>query len=102
MQRSRINFTFAKVMNNLNSTENCIFKSLVGPSDSGKRYLIHEWLKNGTFQPKFDKSYFFYQHPQQLLDVVQKEIDNLEFVQGVRFEFINPSRKQRYQVSALF
>ena len=43
----------------------------------------------GTFQPKFDKFYFFYQHPQPLYDVMQKEIDNLEFVQGVHFEFIN-------------
>ena len=67
--------------------------SLVGPSDSGKTYLIHEWLKVGTFQPKFDKNYFFYQHPQPLYDVVQKEIDNLEFVEGVHFEFINSSKK---------
>ena len=76
-------------MNKLISTKNRIFISLVGPSDSGKTYLIHEWLKVGTFQPKFDKIYFFYQHPQPLYDVMQKEIDNLKFVQGVYFEFIN-------------
>ena len=75
-------------MNKLISTKNRIFISLVGPSDSGKTYLIHECLKVGTFQPKFDKN-FFYQHPQPLYDVMQKEIDNLEFVQGVQFEFIN-------------
>ena len=56
-------------MNNLISTKNRIFMSLVGPSDSGKTYLIHEWLKVGTFQPKFDK-FFFYQHPQPLYDVI--------------------------------
>ena len=49
--------------------------------------MIHEWLKVGTFQPKFDK-FFFHQHPQPLYDVMQKELDNLEFVQGVHFEFI--------------
>ena len=76
-------------MNNLISTKHRIFLSLVGPSDSGKTYLIHERLKVGTFQPKFDKIYFFYQHSQPLYDVMQKEIDNLEFVQGVHFEFIN-------------
>ena len=76
-------------MNKLISTKNRIFISLVGPSDSGKTYLIHEWLKVGTFQLKFDKIYFFYQHPQPLYDVMRKEIDNLEFVQGVHFEFIN-------------
>ena len=76
-------------MNKLISTKNRIFIYLVGPSDSGKTYLIHEWLKVGTFQPKLDKIYFFYQHPQPLYDVIQKEIDNLEFLQGVHFEFIN-------------
>ena len=76
-------------MNRLISTKNGIFISLVGPNDSGKTYLIDEWLKVGTFQPKFDKIYFFYQHTQPLYDAMQKENDNLEFVQGVHFEFIN-------------
>ena len=62
---------------------------MVRPSNSGKTYLIHEWLTLGTFQPKFDKIYFFFQHPEPLSDVMRKEIDNLEFVQGVHFEFIN-------------
>ena len=76
-------------MNKLISTKNRIFKSLVGPSDSGRTHLIHEWLKFETFQPKSDKIFFFYQHPQPLYDVMQKEIDNLEFVQDKHFEFIN-------------
>ena len=76
-------------MNKLIFTKNRIFISLFGPSESGKTYLLHEWLKVGTFQPKFDKIYFFYQHPQPLHDVMQKETDNIEFVQGVHFEFIN-------------
>ena len=37
----------------------------------------------------FDKIYFFYQHSQPLYEVMQKEIENLEFVQGVNFEFID-------------
>ena len=53
-------------MNKLISTKNRIFISLVGPNDSGKKYLNHEWLKVGKIQPKFDKNYFFYQHPQPL------------------------------------
>ena len=89
MRCSRINFTFTKVMNKLISTKNRIFISLVGPSDSGETYLIHECLKVGTFQPKFDRICFFYQHTQPIFDVMDKEIDNLEFVQGVHFEFIN-------------
>ena len=76
-------------MDKLFSTKNSIFISLVGPSDSGKMYLIDEWLKIVTFQPKFDRICFFYQHPQPLYGVMQKEIDNLQFAQGVHFEFIN-------------
>ena len=76
-------------MNKLISTKNRVFISLVGPSETGKSQLIYNWLKTGTFQPKFDKIYFFYQHSQPLYDVMQKEIENLEFVQGVNFEFID-------------
>ena len=76
-------------MNKLISTKNRVFISLVGPSETGKSQLIYNWLKIGIFQPKFDKIYFFYQHSQPLYDVMQKEIENLEFVQGVNFEFID-------------
>ena len=76
-------------MNKVISIKNRILLSLIGPNDSGKTYLIYEWLKIGTFQLKFDNIYFFYQHPQPLYDVMQKENDNLEFVQGVHFELIN-------------
>ena len=61
-----------------------VFISLVGPSETGKSQLIYNWLKPGTFQPKLDKVYFFYQHSQLLYDVMQKEIENREFVQGVK------------------
>ena len=76
-----------KTMNKLIFTKNRVFFSLVGPSETGKSQLIYNWLKVGTFQPKFDKMYFFYQHSQPLYDVMQKEIENPEFVQGVNFEF---------------
>ena len=76
-------------MNNLNSTKNRVLISLVGPSETGKLTPIYNWLKIGTFQPKFDKIYVFYQHSQPLYDVMQKENENLEFVQGVNFEFID-------------
>ena len=73
----------------VNFYKNCVFISLVGPSETGKSQLIYNWLKIGSFQLKFDKSYFFYQHYQPLYDVMQKEIENLEFLQGVNFEFID-------------
>ena len=68
---------------------NRIFISLVEPIDSVETYLINEWLKFGTFQPKLNKIYFFYQHPQPLYDAMQEEIDNLEFIQRVNYEYFN-------------
>ena len=102
VQCSRIHFTLIKIMNKLISTKNRILISLVGPSDSGKTYLIHEWLKVGTFQPKFDKNYFFYEHLQPLYDVMQKESDNLEFGQCVHFEFINSLKKNGTKYLLIF
>ena len=88
-------------MNNVISTKNRVFISLVGPSETGKSQPIYNWLKVGTFQPKFDKIYFFYQHSQPLYDVMQKEIENLEFVQGVKFEIID-SLKNNGTIYLLF
>ena len=39
-----------------------------------------------SFNSKLDKIYFLYQRSQTLSVVMQKEIGNLEFVQGVHFE----------------
>ena len=46
-------------MNKLKSTKNQVFISLVGPSETEKSQLPYNWLKIETFQPKFDKIYFF-------------------------------------------
>ena len=89
VQCGRIYFTLTKILNKLISTKNRVFISLVGPSETGKSQLIYNWLKIGTFQPKFDKIYFFYQHSKPLYDVMQKGMENLVFVQGVNFEFID-------------
>ena len=62
---------------------------MVGSSGTGKLELVYNWLKSGTFQPKFDKIYYFDQHSQPLYIVMQKEIENLQFVPGVNFEFID-------------
>ena len=89
MQCGRIHFALAKILNKLISTKNRVFISLLGPSETGKSELIFMWLRIGTFQPKFDKIYFFYQHFQPLYDVMLKEMESLEFVRGVNFEFID-------------
>ena len=89
-------------MDKIISTKNRVFISLVGPSETGKSQLIYNWLKIGTFQPNFDKIYFFYQHSQPLYDVMQKEIENVEFVQGVNFEFINSLKNNGLKYLLLF
>ena len=76
-------------MNKIISTKSRVCISLVGLSENGKSQLIYNWLKIGTFQPKFDNLYFFHQHFQPLYGVMQKGIDNIECVQGVNFEFID-------------
>ena len=73
-------------MNKIISTKERIFISLVGSSGSAKSHLIHEWLKIRTFQPEFDKIYYFYQHYQPLYGLISKDVKNIQFVE-VDFEF---------------
>ena len=46
-------------------------------------------LKVGTFQPKFDKIFYFYHFNQSIFQLMQKEIKNLEFISSLDFEFID-------------
>ena len=83
-------------MNKIISTKERVFISIVGPSGSGKSHLIFEWLKIGTFQLKFDKIFYFYQHYQPLYGQMQRK--NLKFIQGVDFELIEnvPNNGTKY------
>jgi hypothetical protein len=63
--------------------------SLVGPSGSGKSQLIFEMLLNGTFQPQFDKIFYFYQEYQLLYSDMMSKIKGIEFIKGIDFELIN-------------
>jgi hypothetical protein len=55
-------------MNKIIPTSDRIFMCLVGPSGCGKSELLFKMLLNGTFQPAFDKIFYFYQHHQPLYD----------------------------------
>ena len=76
-------------MNKLISTEDRVFMSLVGPSASGKSHLIFQMLKAGTFVPKFDKIFYFYQFFQNLYIRMQRDIENIEFIGSLDFDFID-------------
>lgn len=76
-------------MNKVIPSKERVFMSLVGPSGCGKSRLIFQMLQNGTFQPKFDKIFYFYQHHQLLYDEMRLKIDNIEFVKGIDFQLID-------------
>ena len=75
-------------MNKIIPTNDRIFMSLVGPSGSGKTKLIFQMLTSGTFQPKFDKIYYFYQHYQDIYDAMLSHLHNIEFIQCIDFQMI--------------
>ena len=83
-------------MNKIISTKKRIFISLVGPSGSEKSHLFFDWLIIGTFQPAFDKIFYFYQHYQPLYSQMQRK--NLKFIQGVVFDLIEnlPNKGFKY------
>ena len=53
-------------------------------------------MKIGTFQPVFDKTFYFYQHCQPLYSQMQRK--NLKFIQEVDFEMIEnlPNNGTKY------
>ena len=53
--------------------------------------VFYNLLKIGTCEPKFDKIYFLNTF-KPLYDVTHREIENLEFLQCVNFEFIDSSK----------
>lgn len=63
--------------------------SLVGPSGCGKSQLIFDMLKIGTFQPEFEKIYYFYQYYQPLFGMMEREFKNCECIKNVDFEMID-------------
>ena len=83
-------------------TKHRVFISLVGPSETGKSQVIYNWLKIGTFQPTFDKIYFFNQHSHPRYDVMQNENENVQFVRGVNFQFIDSLKNKGTQYLLIF
>ena len=54
------------------------------------------------FNQSSTKFTFFYQHSQPLYNVLQKEIENLEFVRGVNFEFIDSLKNKGTKYLLIF
>ena len=58
--------------------------------------------ENSNISTKVCQKLFFYQHSQLLYDVMQYGIENLEFVRGVNFEFIDSLKKNGRKYSLIF
>ena len=71
-------------MNKKTANKERVFTLLVGPRECQKSHLTFDCLKIGTFQPKFDKVFYFYQHYQPLYGQMQRN----QIIQGVDFELI--------------
>ena len=99
---SWVHFTITKIMNNVISWKTRVLISLVGAFETGKPQLIQNWLKIGTFQPNSHKKYTFYHNFQIFYEILRKEIDNFDFVQGVNFQYIDSLAKDRYKVLIIF
>ena len=80
-----VTFYHHQAMNKIFSTENRVLVSLVGPSKTRKFKRIYNWLKIETFQPKFET--FFEEHSQAFDVVMQKQVEKVELVQCVIFEY---------------
>ena len=60
---------------------------------NGKIAAYLQLAENWNISTKVWQNLLFYQHSQLLYDVMQKEIESLEFVRGVNFEFIDSIKK---------
>ena len=76
-------------LRNIDFYKNGVFKSLVGPSEMGKLQFIYIGRKMERFNQNLTKFSFVHQHSHLLYDGRQKQIDNLEIVEGINFELLD-------------
>ena len=69
---------------------------------SWKIAVYLQLARNCNFSTKVWKKILFYHYSQPINDVLQKEIENLELVQGVNFEFINSSKNNGTKYLLIF
>ena len=73
VQRSRLHFTFAKVMNKQDKKTAFLYLWLHRAFLAKRTWYMSGW-KLEHFNPNLTKFVFFYQHPQPLYDVMQKRL----------------------------
>ncbi len=78
-------------MNKVVIVDTRLFMAVVGPSGIGKTELIFQMVDGKTFQPRFEKVYYFYREYQDSYDLYRNRL-NIEFVPVVDFDFIETLR----------
>ena len=75
----------------------------IGPSLRDGKVTTHLQLpQNWHLSTRIWKIYFFYQNSQPINDVMQREIESLEFVQRVNFEFMDSLRNNGKKYLLIF
>ena len=97
LECSRIHFILSKNMNRIISTKIASLYLSLDHLRQGGCNSSTFGFNIGTFQPNFDKIYFFV-NSHRRFTILCKKVDNLEFIQVDDFEFIDSLKKQQYKV----
>ena len=62
-------------MNKVVIVDTRLFMAVVGPSGIGKTELIFQMVDGKTFQPRFEKVYYFYREYQASYDVYRNRLN---------------------------
>ena len=89
-------------MKKLNPTKHRVFLSLVCSSDTEEPQLLLQLAPNWNLSTKIWQSFLFSQDYQPFYDVMQKGIENLEFVPGVNFEIIDSLKNNSTKYMLIF
>ena len=75
-------------MNKIISTTDRLFMAVCGPSCCRKTELIFKMLLQNAFSPKFESTFYFYQHDQPKFQFIERKI-NIQFKKFSSFEQIS-------------
>ena len=75
----------------------------IGSSFRNRKIAAYlQMVKNWNNSTKVRQDIFFYHHSEPLYDVMQKQIENLEFVRGVKFEFCDSLKNNGTKYMLIF
>ena len=94
-------FILTKTTNKLISTKKSRLHTIGRSIRGGKVTTFLQLAQKGNLSTRIWQNSLFIQHSQTHYVVMQKEIEILEFVQGVDLEFLDLFEKQRYKIPVI-